>query len=193
MQVRAARLLAVSLVGLGVLAYSAWLLEFFLPTGVSALHDPVRELTAEGTPYRDVFRAATALAGLAFVLSGPPLMRMAPVHWTARLSAGSVSMFGVLVLIDAAYPMNPGLELLMNLAFVFGAGSLVLWWPQGWRTIAVAGLMLVVVTWLVMLVLMSLGPGHFLGIVSRIQVLGRAVLLVLGVAYLYRGHLPRPR
>lgn len=190
MQVRAARLLAVILVGLGVLAYSAWLLEFFLPTGVSALHDPVRELTDSGTPYRDVFRAATAVAGLAFVLAGPPLVRMAPVHWTARMSAGSVSLFGVLVMVDAAYPMSPGLDLLMNLAFVVGAGSLVLWWPEGWRTVAIAGLTLMLATWLAMLVL-SLGPGHFLGIVSRVQALGRAILLAIGASYLYRGRLPR--
>jgi hypothetical protein len=180
-----------TLVGLGGLAYSAWLLEFLLPTGVSALHDPVTELLAEGTPYRDVFRAATALAGLAFVLAGPPLVRLAPVHWTARLSAGAVSAFGVLLLVHAAYPLNPGVELLMNLAFVFGAGSLVLWWPRGWRTVAIAGLTLVLVTWLVMLVLMSLGPGHFAGIVSRVQLLSRVVLLAIGASYLFRGRLPR--
>ena len=180
-----------TLVGLGVLAYSAWLLEFFLPTGVSALHDPIRELTAEGTPYRDVFRAAAAVAGLAFVLAGPPLVRMAPVHWTARMSSGAVSLFGALVMVDAAYPMSPGVELLMNLAFVVGAGSLVLWWPEGWRTVAIAGLTAVLATWLAMLVLMLLGPGHFLGIVSRVQALARAILLAIGAAYLYRGHLPR--
>ncbi|MDT7727218.1 MAG: hypothetical protein QOI21_3794 [Actinomycetota bacterium] len=171
--------------------YSAWLLEFLLPTRVSPVHDPVRELTEAGMPYRDLFRAAAGVSGLAFLLSGPPLVRLAPVHWTARLSAASVSLLGILLLVGVAYPGIAGIDLLINLAFVAGAGSLVLWWPQGWRQIAIAGLVMVLATWLAMLVLMLLGPGHFIGIVSRVQMLGRALLLAIGASYLFRGELAR--
>jgi hypothetical protein len=190
-QVRAARLLAVTLVGVGVLGYSAWLVEFFLPTGVSQVHQQVRELSGEGTPYRDVFRIGAVVSGLAFLLAGPTLVRLAPVHWTARLSSAAVSVFGMLVLMGVAYPRSAGIELLVNVVFVLGAGSLVLWWPRGWRSVAVAGLALALLTWLAMLVLTSMGPDHFIGVVSRVQVLGRAVLLSIGASYLFRGPAPR--
>jgi hypothetical protein len=184
--VRGARLLAVTLVGLGIVAYSAWLLEFFLPTGLSPLHTPVRELMRAGRPYRDVFRIAGVVSGSAFLLAGPPLVRLAPVHWTARLTAAAVSVFGVLLLVDAAYPVNGVVELLLNVSFVAGSGSLVLWWPPGWRSIAFYALVTVLVTWLCLFVLSELGPGHFAGVVSRLQALSRAVILAIGTAYLFR-------
>jgi cell shape-determining protein MreD len=167
------------------------LLEFFLPTGVSPVLDPVRELTEASTPYRDVFRVAAGVSGLAFLLSGPPLVRMMPVHWASRLSAASASLLGMLMLVDAAYPGIAGIDLLTNLVFVVGTGSLVLWWPRGWRSVAIAGLVMALATWLAMLVLMLLGPGHFIGIVSRVQMLGRALILAVAASYLLQRHLPR--
>src|SRR4051794_22972328 len=89
-----------------VLAYSGWLLEFFLPTGVSPVQDPVEALLLTGPP---VFRVLLAVSGVAFVLAGPPLHRLGPVQWSARLSSISVSAFGVLVLLQAAYPERTGL------------------------------------------------------------------------------------
>lgn len=194
MDVRGARLLAVTLVGLGIVAYSAWLLAFVLPTGLSPLQVPVRELMRAGNPHRDFFRVAEVVSGAAFLLAGPPLVRLAPVHWTARLSAAAVSVFGVLLLFDAGYPVNAGIELLLNLSFVVGTGSLVLWWPPGWRSIALYALVTVLLTWLCLFVLSQLGPGHFAGLVSRLQALSRAVILAIGAAYLFRdpasGHRP---
>jgi hypothetical protein len=186
MHVRGARLLAVTLVGLGIVAYSAWSLEFFLPTGLSPLHVPVRELMRPGRPYGDLFRITEVVSGAAFLLSGPPLVRLAPVQWTARLSAAAVSTYGVLLLVDAAYPVNAGVELALNLSFVVGSGSLVLWWPPRWRSVAVYALATVLLTWLCLLVLSELGPGHFAGVVSRLQALSRAVILAIGAAYLFR-------
>lgn len=186
MNVRGARLLAVTLVGLGIVAYSAWLLEFFLDTGISPLHTPVRELMRPGRPYQELFRVAGFVSGAGFLLAGPPLVRMAPLHWKARLSAGAVSAFGALLLFDAACPVNRGIELALNVSFVVGTGSLALWWPPGWRSFAVYSLVITVVTWLCLLVLTELGPDHFAGVVSRLQALTRVVVLVVGTAYLFR-------
>jgi hypothetical protein len=188
--VRTARLLAVTLVTLGVTAYSAWLLEFLLPTGLSPVQVPVRELTAVGRPYRQVFLIAQVIAGAALLLAGPPLVRLAPVHWPARLTASAVALFGIVLLADAAYPMNTSLSLLTDMSFLLGSASLVLWWPPGWRALAVVGLILVLLTWLGTVVLTALGPEHYVGLVSRAQLLVRAFLLGAGTAYLLRGSSP---
>ncbi|MEC3980630.1 hypothetical protein [Amycolatopsis sp. H20-H5] len=179
---RTARWAAVILVGIGVLAYSAWLLEFVLSTGLSPLHDPAwRLLTAE-----PVFRTAHLVAGIAFLFGGPPMIRLAPVHWTGRLSAGAITVFGAIVLAETAFPGNVVIEVLTNLAFVAGCVGVVLWWPSRWRTFAAIGLGLVLVTWLGVVVLGQFGPDHFLGLLTRIQLLIRAILLAAGVAYVLR-------
>ncbi|MFD9896250.1 hypothetical protein ACFWY9_43460 [Amycolatopsis sp. NPDC059027] len=185
---RAARLIALVLVGLGVVAYSAWPLEFLFATGVSPLHDPVGELLTR----HPVFRVAQIVSGSAFLLVGPPLVRLAPVHWTGRLTAGSVSVFGALVFADAAYPGNTAVSLLTNVTFVVGSCSLVLWWPRGWRESAIIGLALIVLTWLAVLVTGSLGPGHFAGVATRAQLVVRAAQMVLGAMYVFRVT-PAPR
>lgn len=183
---RAARLFAVTLISLGVLAYSSWLLEFVLPTGLSAIDTQVARLTAEGQAFSGVFRVGLLVAGLAFLLSGPPLVRLAPVHWTARLTAASVAMLGPLLLLEAAFPESNGLVLVLNLMFVIGPASLLLWWPPGWRAFAAAGLALIVLTWAGLLVLHSLDVDHFSGVLSRLQMLVRVVLLAAGACYVIR-------
>jgi hypothetical protein len=58
--------------------------------------------------------------------------------------------------------------------------------PPGSRSMAIAGLVLALLTWLGMLVLPLLAPGQFAGLCSRVQVVARALVLVLGGAYLLR-------
>jgi hypothetical protein len=173
--------------GAGVLAYSSWLLEFVVPTGVSAVQDPVEDLFA-GHP---LFRGFLAVAGLAFLLAGPPLIRLNPVQWTGRLSSASVGLFGAVLLVDAAFPRNAVIGQLVNVVFIVGAMSLVLWWPPGWRRIATAGLVLLVLSWLAVVVVELLGPGHYAGVFTRVQLALRVVLMVVGVAYVVRTPVPR--
>lgn len=180
---RAARLFAVTLISLGVLAYSSWLLEFVLPTGLSVIDAPVSRLMYQGHAFSGVFRVGLVVAGLAFLLSGPPLVRLAPVHWTARLTAASVAMLGPLILLEAAFPENDGLVLVLNLVFVIGPASLVLWWPPGWRAFAATGLAVIVLTWAGLVVLQSMNVDHFSGLLSRVQMLVRVALLAAGACY----------
>ncbi|WP_063740171.1 hypothetical protein [Amycolatopsis jejuensis] len=174
---RAARLTAIVLIGLGVVGYSAWLLEFFIPTEVSPLDQPASDLLHA----QPVFRIVTSLAGLAFLLAGPPLMRLAPVHWTGRLTAVAVSTFGIVLIVHAGVPETVVTPVLLNVIFVIGAGSLVLWWPPGWRAWAVGGLVTVLVAWV--LVLVSSMVGHLDGLFSRVQLAVHALEFALGGAY----------
>ncbi|WP_410597410.1 hypothetical protein [Amycolatopsis sp. lyj-23] len=172
-----ARIVTILLVGAGLITYSGWLLEFVVPTGVSPVADPVDALLA-GPP---VFRIMRAVSGAAFLLAGPPLRRIAPVQWQSWLGAMSVSAFGALVLADAVLPGNAVLPLLQNAVFVVGAASLVLWWPPGWRRIAVIGLAVVLATWLAVLVAGMVGELE--GVFTRLQLLVRVALLGAGAGY----------
>ncbi|MEQ0560996.1 hypothetical protein ABJI51_18075 [Amycolatopsis sp. NEAU-NG30] len=174
---RTARIASILLVGAGLITYSGWLLEFFVPTGVSPVRDPVDALLT-GPP---VFRIVLAVSGISFFLAGPPLRRLAPVQWQSRIGAMSVSVFGALVLGYAAVPGNVVLSLLLNAVFVVGAASLVLWWPPGWRRIAVVGLVLVLATWLAVLVAGVFG--EFEGVFTRLQLVVRVALLGAGAGY----------
>jgi hypothetical protein len=172
--------------GVAVLAYSGWLLEFFLPTGVSPVGDPAEALLA-GPP---VFRILLAVAGAGFLLAGPPLHRLGPVHWTARLSSISVSVFGLLVLLQAVYPeASDVLSSLLSVVLVVGVISLILWWPPGWRGLAVAGLVLVMATWLAVVLARQLGS--FEGVFTRAQLVVRAALYGAGGVYAFVKPAPR--
>ncbi|RSM36158.1 hypothetical protein DMA12_41495 [Amycolatopsis balhimycina DSM 5908] len=172
--------------GVAVLAYSGWLLEFFLPTGVSPVRDPAEALLT-GPP---VFRVLLAVSGVAFVLAGPPLHRLGPVQWSARLSSYSVSAFGLVLLLQAAYPEHSEvLSALLSLVLVIGVVSLILWWPPGWRGLAVAGLVVVVATSLAVVLARELNA--FEGVLTRIQLVERATLYAVGGAYAFVKPAPR--
>ncbi|MEV7091210.1 hypothetical protein AB0M80_00060 [Amycolatopsis sp. NPDC051045] len=183
---RTARIASALLMGMAVLAYSGWLLEFFLPTGVSPVRDPAEALLA-GPP---VFRVLLAVSGVGFLLAGPPLHRLGPVQWSARLSSISVSAFGLLVLLQAAYPEHSDvLSSLLSVVLVVGVISLILWWPPGWRGLAVIGLVLVMATWLAVVLARQLGS--FEGVFTRAQLVVRAALYGVGGVYAFVKPAPR--
>lgn len=172
--------------GVAVLAYSSWLLEFFLPTGVSPVRDPAEALLA-GPP---VFRILLAVSGVAFLLAGPPLHRLGPVQWSARLSSLSVSLFGLIVLLQAAYPEQSDVwSALLSVVLVAGVISLILWWPPGWRRLAAVGLVLVLATWLAVVLARQLGS--FEGVSTRAQLVVRAALYGVGGVYAFVKPAPR--
>ncbi|WP_240490763.1 hypothetical protein [Amycolatopsis vancoresmycina] len=183
---RTARIASALLIGVAVLSYSGWLLEFVLPTGVSPVRDPAEALLF-GPP---VFRILLAISGVAFLLAGPPLHRLGPVQWSARLSSISVSAFGLGVLLQAAYPERSDVwSALLSLVLVGGVISLILWWPPGWRALAVAGLVVVLATWLAVVLARQLDT--FEGVFTRVQLVVRAALYSIGGAYAFVKPAPR--
>ncbi|MEV5720175.1 hypothetical protein AB0L41_40355 [Amycolatopsis mediterranei] len=183
---RTARIASALLMGVAVLAYSGWLLEFFLPTGVSPVRDPAEALLTGPR----VFRVLLAVSGVAFLLAGPPLHRLGPVQWSARLSSISVSAFGLLTLLQALYPERSDLlSALLSVVLVAGVISLILWWPPGWRALAVVGLVLVLATWLAVVLARQLDA--YEGVFTRAQLVVRAALYAIGGTYAFVKPAPR--
>ncbi|WP_079043754.1 DUF998 domain-containing protein [Streptomyces kanamyceticus] len=91
---------------IGALTYSTWLLEAFLPTGLSPLRSYVSELAGEDQPYGTFFRTADLLGGL-FVLLGA----VAALVWLERRVltvagwAGLV-LFGAATVADSRLPLS---------------------------------------------------------------------------------------
>ncbi|MBP2180912.1 DUF998 domain-containing protein [Amycolatopsis magusensis] len=197
---RPVRRMAVALLVLAVVAYSAWLWELVVPTGLSVLRSPVDEATARDRPYRDLFRIAEIAAGIMFIVAVPPLNRLAPIHWLSRLSVVAVGVFGVTLIAHALLPLDCAMSVnalcegtssshqahlvlteVLTAIYLIGAGSLMVWWPPRWRSVAVVVFLLVAAS--------EVGV-HFVeplaGLATRVQSTAMAVLLVVGAAYLPR-------
>ncbi len=180
----AARVALIVLLGLGLAGYSAWLLEFFVQTGVSPTEQPVWDLFYA----QPVFPVATAIGGLAFLLTGPALMRLAPARWSGRLTSVSVSAFGIVLMVYAGVPETVVTPNLLSAAVAVGALSLVFWWPPGWRACAVGCLAAVLVAWA--LVVVSTISGHLEGVFTRVQLVVHAAQVVIGGAYVLQTPVP---
>ncbi|MGW7536819.1 hypothetical protein [Amycolatopsis sp. NPDC054798] len=172
------------LLGLGLAGYSAWLLEFFMQTGVSLTDQPVWDLFSA----QPVFQVATAIGGLAFFLTGPALMRLAPAHWSGRLTSLSVSAFGIVLMVYAGVPETVVTPNLLSAMVAVGALSLIFWWPPGWRACAVGCLVVVLVAWA--LVVASTLAGHLEGVFTRVQLVVHAVQIVIGGAFVVQTRVP---
>lgn len=180
----AARVALIVLLGLGLAGYSAWLLEFFMQTGVSLTDQPVWDLFSA----QPVFQVATEIGGLAFFLTGPALMRLAPAHWSGRLTSLSVSAFGIVLMVYAGVPETVVTPNLLSAMVAVGALSLIFWWPPGWRACAVGCLVVVLVAWA--LVVASTLAGHLEGVFTRVQLVVHAVQIVIGGAFVVQTRVP---
>ena len=185
---RTARLASILLLGTGLLAHCVWILEFFIPTGVSPVQDPVDALLTANP----VFRIAFAISGLAFMLAGPPLVRLSPVQWAGRISAGAICTFGAGTLIAAAFPESSApVSAVANFVFIAGAVTLILWWPPGWRAFAAIAVGIVTLVWLATVISCQLGPGHYAGIFTRALLVIRVLMLSVGLAFIVLTPVPR--
>lgn len=209
--VRAARFLAVALMVTAGLAYSGWTLQFVLPAGeLSPIHSYTSELTADGQPYQQLFRAMELVAGVAFLLMVPLLLRLVPAQTWPRLTVAAMAAFGVNLVIHAAFTLDcaPSVAPLCRerlLSGDFSGDQLVhvvtsvvtvvlflmsstfagQWWPRGaWRNTARSALTIVLATTAGMAVLELAADGRFVGVVERLQQLTMAGLLVAGALYL---------
>ncbi|MEV6755828.1 DUF998 domain-containing protein [Streptomyces sp. NPDC051214] len=99
-------LTAAALLALGALAYSTWLLEAFLGTGLSPLTSYVSELGARDQPYGMLFRTTDLTAGL-LVLAGA----VGALLWLPRRGSGVVgwaglALFGAATAVDSRLPLS---------------------------------------------------------------------------------------
>ncbi|MEU3275341.1 DUF998 domain-containing protein [Saccharomonospora sp. NPDC006951] len=200
------RALAVVLLTVGGVGYCGWLLEFFLETGLSPLRATIDELSAVGQPYRNVFRTAEIIAGAAFVLSVPPLLRLAPVHWQARLTIGAVYVLGVLLVVrgvtapdcavssgpvctqrqefSAGHHVHHVTSVLLSLHYAVGTGTLVLWWQGRWRVRAAVVAGLAALAWLAIIAVEWFVPGTYTGVAVRVRAILVGVAIAVGIGYL---------
>jgi hypothetical protein len=203
---------AVALIGIGTAAHLSRLLELVVATTTSPLHALPGELTAPGQPHRQVFLAAAWIAGVAFVLAGPPLLRLVPVHWQARLTVSAVVTFGVLLLLRAALPLDCAVSVTESCSatarsgthtlhrvvsgtlmvyYVLGPATLALWWRGGWRAVPLAAIAGEVVGWAAAFAFGD-RSGPLLGLATRSQLLAGIVMFSAGIAYLLTvGRQPR--
>ncbi|MFD3541811.1 DUF998 domain-containing protein [Streptomyces sp. NPDC058662] len=107
---RTARPVAV-LIGLGALAYTAWVLEVVLSTGLDPVQTYVSELAAQDQPLGGLFRATDFTAGLlAFAGGLLALLRLARCAESRRPWAVvgwcGVTLFGAATAADAWLPLS---------------------------------------------------------------------------------------
>ncbi|MBN6036816.1 DUF998 domain-containing protein [Amycolatopsis sp. 195334CR] len=195
---RLVRLVAMALLALAVAAYSAWVLELVVPTGLSVLRSPVDEFAARDQPYGELFRTAEVIAGAAFIAAVPPLNRLAPTHWVSRLSVVAVGVFGVALIVHAALPLDCAssvnelcvgttpahhahvvLTEVLTGIYLVGAASLIVWWPPRWRAVAIVVFVLVAGSEVGVHLVEPVA-----GLATRVQALAMAALLLVGAAYL---------
>ncbi|MEU6989128.1 DUF998 domain-containing protein [Streptomyces sp. NPDC046465] len=101
-----ARVLTVLLLA-GALAYTTWVSEIFLPTGLSPRTVYVSALAAEDQPYGTFFRAADLLAGLLVLAGAAGALRWLPGRgrWAAAGWAG-IALFGAATAADSRLPLS---------------------------------------------------------------------------------------
>lgn len=99
------------LIGLGAAAYTAWVLEVVLSTGLNPIETYVSELAAQDRPLGGLFRATDFTAGLLVFTGGLPalagLLRRAGSRrpWPVVGWAG-VTLFGAATAADAWLPLS---------------------------------------------------------------------------------------
>ncbi|MFI1201760.1 DUF998 domain-containing protein [Streptomyces sp. NPDC020883] len=97
---------AAGLLLLGALAYTAWVLELVIATGLDPVRAYVSELAAADQPLGGLFRATDLVAGL-LVLAGA-LTALAAVRrrpWTVA-GLGALALFGAATALDSRLPLS---------------------------------------------------------------------------------------
>ncbi|WP_327356560.1 DUF998 domain-containing protein [Streptomyces sp. NBC_01304] len=95
------------LLGLGAVAYTAWVLEVVMATGLDPIRTYVSELAAEDQPLGGLFRATDLAAGL-LVLAGAlwAVLRLRPHRPWARVGWAGLILFGAATAADSRLPLS---------------------------------------------------------------------------------------
>lgn len=203
--------LAVAIAVAGI-AYSSWILEFFLDTGLDPTNSFLSELDALGRPYREVFSYADTLTGSLAVLASLAGLLLLPRRPLITTGWIAFLIFGASTIADARLPISciptpvhpcgtepsglfPQLHhahALTSTIAVFGifiamiAFSWAAFRYRAWPVLRVVGLAFLVicaVTAAWMLIADNLPGDYALGVAQRIQVGTMSLWIVtLGVA-----------
>ncbi|MFG2497415.1 DUF998 domain-containing protein [Streptomyces sp. NPDC048441] len=94
------------LLTLGAVAYSAWLLEAVLGTGLSTLSSYVSELAAQDQPYGMLFRTTDLIAGLLILAGAVGALLWLPRRWGTVVGWAGIALFGAATVVDSRLPMS---------------------------------------------------------------------------------------
>lgn len=84
-------------------AYSAWVLEFALPTGLSPVRSFVSEHYPVFQPYQVFFRGADVIAGSMYLAASGCLLWLAPRGLPGTALCGGIAVFGLSTVADALF------------------------------------------------------------------------------------------
>lgn len=200
----------VCLMILSALGYCGWALEFFLPTGLPAWQSYIAELSADGRPYSQLFVAIEFTTGALALAATPLLARLVPAQVMPRLTVLAIALFGVVMLLRGGLTLDCApsaselcatrqsagalssehrarwaLAVANSVVFLFGAATAERWFFRGfWQGGVRLAFGLAVLTGLAVLVLGALGPGHYVGLVVRVQAVIQGATLFFGAIYL---------
>lgn len=201
------RAVAGVLLVLAGVAYSAWLLAYVLPVGLSLVHAYVSELAARDQPFRFLFRTTDQVAGTAMVAAAVLLAVRAPRRPAYFFALGGLFLFGLSVVVDASSSLDCASaaseacriredagavsaadtvhtisSVVTNfgmVAAVLGAQRLV---TGASRALLLAAAGAIAATGLAIVWMEELGPDHYAGLVLQVQLLVvGAVLVTAGI------------
>ncbi|MER7839128.1 DUF998 domain-containing protein [Streptomyces sp. NPDC096040] len=91
---------------IGALAYSSFMLEAFLHTGLSPLNSYVSELSVAGRPYAFVFRTGDITAGCGLLVLAVALARRLPARRPRAGGCVALAVTAAASIIDGLWPMS---------------------------------------------------------------------------------------
>ncbi|MFI6283471.1 DUF998 domain-containing protein [Streptomyces sp. NPDC051018] len=94
------------LIALGALAYTAWLLEVVVSTGLDPVRTYVSELAAADQPLGGLFRATDLTAGVLVLAGAVWALTRAPRRPWALIGWGGVTLFGAATAVDSRLPLS---------------------------------------------------------------------------------------
>ncbi|GAA1969525.1 hypothetical protein GCM10009754_48760 [Amycolatopsis minnesotensis] len=184
-------------------AYSAWLLAYVLPVGLSLVHAYVSELAAGDQPYRLLFRTTDRIAGAAMVAAAVLLAVRAPRRPACFFALGGLFLFGLSVVVDASSSLDCAsaaseacrikedrgavsaadtLHTVSSVVTNFGMLAAVLGAQRfvtgTARALLFAAAAVIAATGLAIVWLDTLGPGHYAGLVLQVQLVAAAAVLI---------------
>jgi hypothetical protein len=84
-------------------AYSMWILEFVLPTGLSPVQSFVSEHYVVSQPYHALFRCADVVAGVVYIVVASRLTRLLTYGLAGTAVVVGLGVFGLTTVTDALF------------------------------------------------------------------------------------------